>query len=173
MCNVQKMNVSLTTGWWKIISINVFIMSSVVIPQRLRNFWSSNDTKRKLCASMRDDGRNFCSTLMPRIKWTARRQPFFTHSNSSNSCCEGDPRDNRPTRNHPTPAPGHTEHFFYASNHISFCSEEFVSLSIVHFGPYLDCLWFVYRRLLIIFLWLSNFLISLFWFISGQGAACF
>jgi hypothetical protein len=34
-------------------------------------------------------------------------------------------------------------------------------------------LWFVYRRLLIIFLGLINFLVSLFLFISGQGAACF
>jgi len=35
---------------------------------------------------------------------------------------------------------------------ISFCPEESVPLSIVHVGPYLFALWFVYRRLLIIFL---------------------
>jgi len=45
---------------------------------------------------------------------------------------------------------------------ISFLSEESVSLSIVRVGPCLDCLWFVYRRLLIIFLGLNNFLVSLF-----------
>lgn len=56
---------------------------------------------------------------------------------------------------------------------ISFRPEESVSLSIVHVGPYLAYIGFVYRRLLIIFLGLVNFLVSLFWFISGQGAACF
>ena len=35
---------------------------------------------------------------------------------------------------------------------ISFRPEESVSLSIVRVGPYLVVLWFVYRRLLIIFL---------------------
>jgi len=35
---------------------------------------------------------------------------------------------------------------------ISFRPVESVSLSIIHVGPYLVALWFVYRRLLIIFL---------------------
>ena len=44
---------------------------------------------------------------------------------------------------------------------ISFRPEESVSLSIVHVGPYLVELWFVYRRLLIIFLEVS----LIFWFL--------
>jgi hypothetical protein len=56
---------------------------------------------------------------------------------------------------------------------ISFHPEESVPLSIVRVGPYLVYVWFVYRRVLIIFLEFVNFLVSLLWFISGQGAACF
>lgn len=54
---------------------------------------------------------------------------------------------------------------------ILFRSEEPASLSIVRVGPYLVVYWFVYRRLLIIFLGLYNFLVPLFGLISGQGAA--
>ena len=54
---------------------------------------------------------------------------------------------------------------------ILFRPDESVSLSTVRVGPYLVAL--VCIPPFVIFLGVHNFLVSLFYFISGQGAACF
>jgi len=55
---------------------------------------------------------------------------------------------------------------------ILFHPEESVSLSKVHVGPYLYA-WVYIPPFIDYLLGFYNFLVSLFWFISGQGAACF